>query len=138
MCTVLASWTLTNPAGEPSRCVVQQGSGGHDVIVWTGASIVLWDSVRARDDALARADEFWTVLVAQGRIPDDVEPAVPEPFARTCRECGMGSAALAHARNRFAVLACHRCGYRWNDRLRSITADRRTVDRGSGDRRRAA
>ena len=138
MCTVLESWTLTNPAGEPSRCVVQQGSGGHDVIVWNGASIVLWECVRGREEALARADEFWTLLVAQGRIPEDPEPAVPQPFVRRCPECGVGSAALAHARNRFGVLACARCGFRWNDRLRSITADRRTVTRESADRRRAA
>jgi ribosomal protein L37AE/L43A len=141
MSTTTSAWKLIRPNGRPTRCLLSAISGHCDVIVWNGASIVLWERHLAREEAQRRADELWTMLVAHGARPVAPETLQEEravEFVRACPDCRSQTAGIRHRRREFLVVACSKCGQTWNGRDRSAAVDRRTMLRDGADRRRAA
>lgn len=141
MCATTSAWRMVRPNGRPTRCVVSHISGHHDVVVWNGPSIVLWERYQTAGDAQRRADELWTMLVAHGCEPGagerfDTEPA--SPFRRSCPACRSAAGDVRHRRSGFLVLGCERCGRAWNSRERTAADDRRSTPRTQPDRRHAA
>lgn len=144
MSTTVTAWRLSADATRrrSARCLLVDRSGHWDVIVWNGPSIVLWERVETERIARARADEYWALMVSHGWLPAAGEPehtgGGPEPFRRTCPECGATAAGVTHRRNSFIVLACDACDWRGQARARTARGDRRQAQREQPDRRRAA
>lgn len=72
MSLTLTVWRLTDLNGCPARCLVSERDGRWQVLVWHKTSIVFWQRCDTDDEALARADELWRVLVQHGWSPDGV------------------------------------------------------------------
>ena len=141
MSTTRSAWRMVRPNGRPSRCLVSKINGHHDVIVWNGPSIVLWERFHTATEAQNRTDELWTMLVAHGCEPTagerfDAEPGTP--FRRSCSACVGGVGNVRHRRRSFVVLGCEQCGRAWNSRERTASDDRRSTIRTQPDRRQAA
>lgn len=135
------AWRLVRPDGRPTRCLLSEISSHHDVVVWNGPSIVVWERYPTATEARGRADELWTVLVAHGCEPAAGERFEVEPvtaFKRSCPDCGSGSGDVRHRRSGFLVLGCEACGRAWNSRERAAVDDRRSAPRTQPDRRQAA
>src|SRR5688572_20429821 len=79
MSATRSAWRMVRPNGRPSRCLISKINGHHDVVVWNGPSIVLWERFHTAEEAQGRADELWTMLVAHGCEPSAGERFETEP-----------------------------------------------------------
>ena len=62
-------WRLEDLQREPVQCTISERGGRWQLVVRRGAKLFLAERWPTDDLALARADEIWSVLVAQGWTP---------------------------------------------------------------------
>jgi hypothetical protein len=140
MRTTFSAWKLADRNGRPARCLVSERDSGWQLVLWSGASIALWERCATEQGALTRADELRGELVQHGwrgtEGEDGIRPA--SPFRRACPECRQRAATVTDRRTDSVVLRCYNCERGWHDRERLATRDRRRLTRDQDDRRRAA
>ena len=63
---VVTAWRLGHPGGRRAECTVSERDGRWQLIVHEGRRTTLTQRCESDEAALARADEIWKAMVAQG------------------------------------------------------------------------